>query len=117
MFYICSEKETKMINDMLKNQFIYVLLVSLLWPALSNGQARQLSLSEALSLADENNLNAKSSEARMEAAKASYRMTNSVFLPGLTVSHTVLSPLALLVCSTKSKIILPTPLPRTLFFT
>ncbi len=76
---------------MLKNQFIYLLLVSLLWPAIGYGQARQLSLSEALSLADENNLSAKSAEARMEAAKASYRMANSVFLPGLTVSHTGIS--------------------------
>lgn len=76
---------------MLKNQFIYVLLVSLVFPALINAQTRQLSLSEALSLADENNLNAKSAEARMEAAKAQYRMTNSVFLPGVTASHTGVS--------------------------
>lgn len=77
-----------MINNMLKNQFIYVLLVSLLIPTLLGAQARQLSLSEALSLADENNLNAKSAAARMEAAKASYRMTNSVFLPSIDLSHT-----------------------------
>lgn len=76
---------------MLKNQFIYVLLVSLVFPVFSNAQSRQLSLSEALGLADENNLNAKSAEARMEAAKAQYRMTNSVFLPGVTASHTGVS--------------------------
>lgn len=76
---------------MQKNQFIYILLLSLVWPTFSNGQSRQLSLSEALILADENNLIAKSAEARMEAAKASYRMTNSVFLPGLSLSHTGIS--------------------------
>lgn len=73
---------------MLKNQFIYVLLLGLLWPVIASSQARQLSLSEALSLADENNLNAKSAAARVEAARASYRMTNSVFLPSVDLSHT-----------------------------
>jgi len=73
---------------MLRNQIIYLVFLSFVWPVLTNGQVRSLSLSEALSLANENNLNAKSAEARMEAARASYRMTNSVFLPGLEVSHT-----------------------------
>lgn len=76
---------------MLKNQFIYVLLLSLFLPGLVQAQKRQLSLSEALSLADENNLNAKSAAARVEAAKASYRMTNSVFLPSVDLSHTGIS--------------------------
>lgn len=76
---------------MLKNQFIYLLLASLIWPTVNFGQKRQLSLSEALSLAEENNLKVKSAEARVAAAKASYRMTNSVFLPGVNVSHTGVS--------------------------
>lgn len=76
---------------MLKNQFIYVFIVSLVLPVLISAQTRQLSLSQALSLADENNLTAKSAEARMEAAKAQYRMTNSVFLPGVELSHTGIS--------------------------
>ncbi len=76
---------------MLKNQFIYVMLASLIFPVFANAQLRPLSLSEALSLADENNLNAKSAAARVEAAKASYRMTNSVFLPSVDLSHTGVS--------------------------
>lgn len=75
---------------MSKNQLIYALLLSFL-PMIGVSQNRPLSLNEALSLADENNLTAKSAEARMEAARAQYRMTNSVFLPGLEVSHTGVS--------------------------
>lgn len=73
---------------MLKNQIINLLFLMLLFPLLSTSQVRQLSLREALSLADENNLSAKSAAARIESAKASYRMTNSVFLPSIDVSHT-----------------------------
>ncbi len=73
---------------MLKVNLIYILLASLVLPLFAHAQSRPLSLSEALNLADENNLNAKSAEARMEAAKAQYRMTNSVFLPGVELSHT-----------------------------
>ncbi len=76
---------------MLKNQIIYALFFSLVLPVFANAQSRQLSLREALSLADENNLNVKSAEARMQAAKAQYRMTNSVFLPDLTASHSGIS--------------------------
>jgi outer membrane protein TolC len=85
-----TEKHEK-INDMQNKRFIYVLLLALIWPAFSDGQLRSLSLSEALSLAEQNNLNTKSAAARMEAAKAQYRMSNSVFLPGLSVSHTGVS--------------------------
>lgn len=70
------------------SKFIYALLVLFVLPSFSEGQNRPLSLSEALNLAEENNLNAKSANARLEAAKAQYRMTNSVFLPGLSLSHT-----------------------------
>jgi outer membrane protein TolC len=70
------------------NKFIYALLLLFILPEFSEGQNRPLSLSKALSLAEENNLNTKSANARLEAAKAQYRMTNSVFLPGLSLSHT-----------------------------
>ncbi len=73
---------------MSRNRFTKVLLFSLFLPLLNHAQTRQLSLNEALNLAAENNLNIKSAEARMNAAKASYRMTNSVFLPGIEASHT-----------------------------
>ncbi len=76
---------------MLQKKIIYLLFFSLLWHFSATSQIRTLSLSEALNLADENNLNTKSAEARMKAAKASYRMTNSVFLPGLSLSHTGIS--------------------------
>lgn len=51
-------------------------------------QSKSLSLEEALKLAEENNLNIKGAEAKEAFAKGSYRMTNSVLLPGLSVSHT-----------------------------
>ncbi|WP_372648522.1 TolC family protein [Draconibacterium sp.] len=69
-------------------KFNYLLLLLLLTPAILKAQPRPLSLSEALTLAEENNLKVKSAEARVEAARARYRMTNSVFLPGLEASHT-----------------------------
>ncbi|WP_297089656.1 TolC family protein [uncultured Draconibacterium sp.] len=72
-------------------KFNYVFLLLLITPAILMAQPRPLSLSEALTLADENNLNVKSAEARIEAARAQYRMTNSVFLPGLEASHTGVS--------------------------
>lgn len=73
---------------MFKDRFTKVLIFFLAIPFLNNAQTRQLSLDEALNLAAENNLNIKSAEARINAAKASYRMTNSVFLPGIEASHT-----------------------------
>ncbi len=73
---------------MQKNQFTKVLILFLAFPLFSIAQPRSLSLDEALNLARENNLNIKSAEARMDAAKASFRMTNSVFLPGIEASHT-----------------------------
>ena len=76
---------------MLKKQSIVLLFFLLIWQLPARSQTRTLSLSEALNLADENNLNTKSAKARLEAAKASFRMTNSVFLPGLSVSHTGIS--------------------------
>ena len=76
---------------MLKEKTIILLFILLIWQIPAKSQTRTLSLSEALNLADENNLNTKSAEARLEAAKASYKMTNSVFLPGLSVSHTGIS--------------------------
>ncbi len=73
---------------MFKDRFTKVLIFFLAIPFLNNAQTRQLSLEEALNLAAENNLNIKSAEARINTAKASYRMTNSVFLPGIEASHT-----------------------------
>lgn len=77
--------------NMLKKQFIYLLLASIILPLLSKSQTRQLSLKEALDLAEVNNYNNQSSEARIEAAKAIYRMTNSVFLPSLNINNTGVS--------------------------
>ena len=73
---------------MFRNRFTKVLILFFFIPLLNYAQIRQLSLNEALNLAAENNLNIKSAEARMNAAKASYRMTNSVFLPRIEASHT-----------------------------
>jgi len=76
---------------MLRNQITTLLILVFVFPMVSHAQPRQLSLQEALNLAAENNLQIKSAEARMHAAKASYRMTNSVFLPGIEASHTAVS--------------------------
>ncbi|MCK3684913.1 TolC family protein [Maribellus sp. YY47] len=76
---------------MLRNRFTKVLIFFVAIPFFNNAQTRSLSLQEALNLAAENNLNIKSAEARINAAKASYRMTNSVFLPGIEASHTGVS--------------------------
>lgn len=67
---------------------LYVLFLSLGLPLITTGQTKSLSLDEALELAKNNNLSARSAEAREKAAQGAYRMTNSVFLPGLAVSHT-----------------------------
>ncbi len=54
-------------------------------------QSRKLTLQEALGLAEENNLTNKSAEAQQMAVRGSYRQTNSLFLPGLSVSQTSIS--------------------------
>jgi len=74
---------------MRKIDHLLLLLAAMALPILASSQTkRQLSLQEALQLAEENNLTTKSAEARELAARGQYRMTNSVFLPGLTVSTT-----------------------------
>ncbi|MFV0375687.1 MAG: TolC family protein [Mangrovibacterium sp.] len=72
----------------MRKNFLLVLLVALLAiPVATKSQSKkQLSLRDALQLAEENNLSSKAAEARELAARGSYRMTNSVFLPGLTLS-------------------------------
>ena len=67
---------------------LYILLLSLGLPLITVAQTKSLSLNEALELAKDNNLSARSATAREKAAQGAYRMTNSVFLPGLSVSHT-----------------------------
>lgn len=76
---------------MIQRLNIFVLLISMALPFGAQSQTRQISLEEALQLADENNLTTRSAEAREAAARGAYRMTNSVFLPGLSVSHTGIS--------------------------
>ena len=76
---------------MQKRVKILVLLAILGLPYAAFSQTMELSLEEALTLAGNNNLTAQSAEARQLAARSSYRMTNSVFLPGLSVSHTGVS--------------------------
>lgn len=74
---------------MRKNYHLLLFMLGLALPFLASSQTqRQLSLQEALQLAEENNLTTKSAEAHELAARGQYRMTNSVFLPGLTVSTT-----------------------------
>jgi len=74
---------------MRKIDHLLLLLAVMALPILASSQTkRQLSLQDALQLAEENNLATKSAEARELAARGQYRMTNSVFLPGLTVSTT-----------------------------
>lgn len=93
---------------MLRNQFTKLLILVFAVPLAAHAQPRQLSLQEALSLAGENNLEIKSAEARMQAAKASYRMTNAVFLPGIEASHTAVStndPLSAFGFKLKQKIV------------
>ena len=76
---------------MQKKLHLYFLFLSLGLPFTIFGQARPLSLDEALELAAANNRTVKSAEARQQTARGAYRMTNSVFLPGLSVSHTRVS--------------------------
>lgn len=77
---------------MQKINHLILFILALALPSLAIAQSRQpLSLEQALQLAEENNLSAKSAEARELASRGSYRMTNSVFLPGLNVSSTGVS--------------------------
>jgi outer membrane protein TolC len=68
-----------------------LLLIGFGLPFQGNSQTRRLSLEEALTLAAENNLTVKSAEAGKLAARGSYRMTNSLFLPGVSVNYTGMS--------------------------
>ena len=68
-----------------------ILLISFGLPFQGMSQARRLSLEEALALAASNNLTVKSAEAGRLAARGSYRMTNSLFLPGVSVNYTGVS--------------------------
>ncbi|WP_423129712.1 TolC family protein [Gaoshiqia sp. Z1-71] len=76
---------------MQKRVKILVLLAILGFPFTLFSQTMELSLEDALKIAGNNNLTTQSAEARQLAARSSYRMTNSVFLPGLSVSHTGVS--------------------------
>ena len=76
---------------MRKRLKFYMLFLCFAFPFAASSQPMALSLDEALKLAEENNLNTKSAEARQIAARSSYRMTNSLLLPGLSVSHTGIS--------------------------
>ncbi len=67
---------------------LYVLFLGLGLPLITMAQTKSLSLDEALELAKNYNLSVRSAEVREKAAQGAYRMTNSVFLPGLSVSHT-----------------------------
>ncbi|MGE4586800.1 MAG: TolC family protein [Mangrovibacterium sp.] len=73
---------------MRNRQIILTLLIALVLPFLGTSQTRQLSLEEALSLAAKNNLSVKRAGAAEQAARAGYRISNAVFLPGLSVSYT-----------------------------
>lgn len=72
---------------MRKRLHLYVLFLSLGLPLVTTAQTRSLSLDEALELAKNNNLPGKSAEVREKAAQGAYRMMNSVFLPGLSISQ------------------------------
>ncbi len=70
------------------NRKFTLALFSLFISGLLNAQTLQLSLQDALNMAKENNLLNKQAEARIAEAKASFRMTNAVFLPEVELSHT-----------------------------
>lgn len=71
------------------NMLILLISFGLSFQGMSQG--RRLSLEEALALAASNNLTVKSAEAGKLAARGSYRMTNSLFLPGVSVNYTGVS--------------------------
>lgn len=70
---------------------VFILLAGLGFSREGHGQTRSMSLEEALTLAAENNLVVKGAEAGTRAVQGSYRMTNSVFLPGVSVNYTGIS--------------------------
>lgn len=73
---------------MRKGLNLLLLLVSFSLPFQGSSQVKRLSLEEALVLASENNLTVKSAKAGALAARGSYRMTNSLFLPEISVNYT-----------------------------
>jgi len=71
--------------------YLLILLLALGLPFPGHSQTRQLSLDEALTIAGEHNLTNKSVRASQLAARGSYRTSNSLFLPEVSVSHTGVS--------------------------
>ena len=69
----------------------YVLLMLTAFPFWSIGQSKPISLDEALQMADKNNLQTQSARAQQAAAQGSYRMTNAVILPGISVNNMAVS--------------------------
>ncbi len=76
---------------MRKGVQMYVSLILSAIPLLSMSQGQPISLEEALQMADKNNLQTQSARAQESAARGSYRMTNAVFLPGISLSNTAVS--------------------------
>ena len=56
--------------------------------AVAQTNSVNISLKEALLKAEENNKEIKKSKSRVEIAKANYQQSNSLFLPGINLSHT-----------------------------
>ncbi len=73
-----------------RKQILFILL-ALIAPIGAMSQLRPLSLQEALKLAEENNSTTQIAMARENAAKSNYQMTNAVFLPQLSVSHSAVT--------------------------
>lgn len=76
---------------MRKRLNMLIVVISFGLPFHGNSQVKRLSLKEALTIAAENNLSVKSVKAGEQAAKNAYRMTNALFLPGVSVSYTGMS--------------------------
>ena len=70
---------------------LFILLLTAGFSVPGWSQMKKLTLQEALSLAEENNLTNKSAEAQQLATRGAYRQTNSLFLPGVNVSQTSIS--------------------------
>ncbi|MRT93542.1 TolC family protein [Ancylomarina sp. 16SWW S1-10-2] len=66
---------------------IFLVLFSPLF-AVAQSNGVNISLKEALLKAEENNKEIKKSKSRVEIAKANYQQSNSLFLPGINLSHT-----------------------------
>ncbi|RUT79896.1 TolC family protein [Ancylomarina longa] len=75
--------------------FIYLVICTLcLWnpfPVSAQNSEVVLSLQDALAKAAENNWQINKAKEQGKAAKAEFRETNSIFLPNLNVSHTVVT--------------------------